>query len=81
LSISFPDDLWGRLEQVAEKQHRSIPSVILEACDHFLNERETREAVLVAEQSSEYKVLIKRLREDLGLPPDSLHSPERRDPD
>jgi predicted DNA-binding protein len=81
ISIGFPEEIYQKLEEIAKRQHRPIGSVILEACDHFLNERETREAVLVAEQSSEYKVLIKRLREDLGLPPDSLHSPERRDPD
>lgn len=69
LSISFPEDIWEKLEQISERQHRSIPSVIVEACDRFLKESETRESVLIAEQSADYKAILKKIREDLGLPP------------
>lgn len=69
ISVGLPDDIYEKLAEIAKKHHRTVASVVVEACDRFLKESETREAVLIAEQSEDYKAILKKLREDLGLPP------------
>jgi hypothetical protein len=72
MSVGFPPTLYDKLDAIAERQHRSIASVVIEACDLFVHSGQVRTATLIAEQSPEYQAILKKLAKDLGLPQDPL---------
>jgi len=72
LSVSFPENIYEKLEQIATKHHRPIGSVVVEACDFFVNEKPVLEAEAIARESPEYRAILVKLREDLGIPPQPL---------
>lgn len=67
VSIRFPPDVYGKLDELAKKEHRSIHSLVLEACDIFVNETAVRRAAAIAESSPEYQAILGRLKKDLGF--------------
>lgn len=68
LTVTIPDDIYEKLDYIAKKQHRPIGSVVVEACDIFINREPVQEAIRVAIESEQYEELIARLKKDLGLP-------------
>ena len=62
----IPIDIHEKLEAIAISEHRSLGSVIVQACDHYLKRREA--APEVCETSPEYQALLNRLKKDLNRP-------------
>jgi len=59
ITISFPKALHQILDTHAKKQYRSINSLVLEACDQYLQAK-------AGATSPEYIAFIEQLKKDLG---------------
>jgi metal-responsive CopG/Arc/MetJ family transcriptional regulator len=60
ITISFPKALHHIMDNHAKKQYRSINSLVLEACDHYLQQK-------LGDNSPEYLAFVGQLKKDLGL--------------
>lgn len=61
LTITFPEDLWEKIDGLAKKEKRSVPNLIIKVFDDLFQEEPVKKAQEVAEQSPEYKTIIERL--------------------
>jgi hypothetical protein len=60
----IPLDIHEKLEKIALSEHRSVSSVVVQACDHYTKIRETRPEGYAS--SPEYLALLDQLKKDLG---------------
>ncbi len=65
-SVSFPLDVYEKVEKIAEDEHRPVNSVIVQACDFFAKYRSVVERRYEVIQRDDYQELLERLRKDLG---------------
>ena len=64
VTASIPEDIYDKLELIAVSEHRSLGSVIVQACDHYTRIRENRPEGYAS--SPEYLALLEQLKKDLG---------------
>lgn len=43
IAVRLPEELLERLQAVASSEYRSVASVVAEACDRLISEREARQ--------------------------------------
>ena len=66
VSLRLPASMVERLEEIAGP-YRGLNSVIAEAIAEYIDSCRMRDLERVAQDSEEYKILLEKIREDLGL--------------
>ena len=66
VSLRLPESMVERLEEIAGP-YRGLNSVIAEALAEYLDSCRLRDLERVAQNSEEYKILLEKIRRDLGL--------------
>lgn len=64
LSVGFPVSIYTGLETVAKRQHRPISSVVLEACELFLEGGVKREVLEFLGSPEGRKLILNLVREE-----------------
>ncbi len=67
-SLTFTQETLEKLRLMERKQHRSLASLIVEACDFFVYEKPILEAENLARKSPEYQAIISEAQKKYGSP-------------
>ena len=72
VTVRMPVGLVDQIDRIAQDEHRSRASVVVEACDLYVAARSEDAGIIAAkeryaQESVDYEQLLNRLKKDLGL--------------